>query len=356
MPLIVNRILSASEDVTRIESLYSTAIGIFHHDNDLISDLTTLKNFGLELVSYCHEYDVHPSIQANGFRGILEMGISLFKFGIKSFRYYDSDPPGVLLAESEFQDFKRVVRNFRLGVPYVKKMRSVSKKSHSVQLPADLMIDFLHDYMESDESREMIFTKAGNFDFGFTIAAVVTFDFAVKVLPKTPGLINKVRCLFSRKFRLQQTSIALKRLSVQTLREAVKDSWWMKTFLPWKVNGGQPIIKKEVFIPRQSRLRIYFDPISQEPKIMVKTNASSSSSSVENRDLIKCRLLSEGKGRKLLINVHGGGYVLGSMYNHEVYLRYFASQIPQLNVLSIEISLAPENKYPTQIQVSYFIF
>jgi hypothetical protein len=348
MPLIANRILSPSEDVSRIESLYETAVRIFHHDNDLVSDLTSLKNFGLELVSYYHEYDVHPSIQANGFRGVLDLGISLLEYGIYCFRYYDTDPPSVLLRERDFQDFKAVVHNFHHGIPYVRKMRSLTQKKGSLEMDSDLLVDFFHDYLTCDDSRKMIFTKSGNFDFGPTVAAILSASAYFRTLSKSPDWKTCFNGIVDRQFRLLATSIGYKRFSVSQLRENVdNESWLAKYFYPWMVNGVKPKIKRDLLIPRQQRLQIIFDPQNQEPKIIRIPGKIP-----QKEDVIKCRLLSEGQGRKVLINVHGGGYILGNLYCNDVYLRYWASKIPEINILSVEISLAPEKRYPSQIQVS----
>lgn len=348
MPLIVNRILSPLEDTHRVESLFETAVRIFNHDHDLISELTTLKHFALEIISYYHEYDVHPTIQANGFRGVLDLGISLFKYGIHCFRYYDTDPPSVLLNETDFQDFKKVVHNFNQGIPYVRKMRAITQSNDSSEMDSTVLIDFFHDYLTCDESRKMIFTKSGNFDFGPTVAGLLSASFYLIALTKAPDWRTTFSGIFARQFRLLETSIGYKKFSVSQLREqANSDSWVATTLYPWIVNGRKPRIRKDLFIPRQKKLQIIFDRVIQQPKIIRTTQESSEG------DVIKCRLLSEGQANKvLMINVHGGGYILGNLYSNEVYLRYWASKIPEINILSVEVSLAPEKRYPSQIQVS----
>ena len=54
--------------------------------------------------------------------------------------------------------------------------------------------------------------------------------------------------------------------------------------------------------------------------------------------------------KKLIINVHGGGFCLGTFETNDVYLRYWTRKTPGLGVVSIDISLAPEHKFPVAMQ------
>ncbi len=58
-----------------------------------------------------------------------------------------------------------------------------------------------------------------------------------------------------------------------------------------------------------------------------------------------------GHPRHTLLYFHGGGFVLGSIKSHDILARRIAKYC-DINVLSIEYSLAPEHKFPTQIKES----
>jgi acetyl esterase/lipase len=52
-----------------------------------------------------------------------------------------------------------------------------------------------------------------------------------------------------------------------------------------------------------------------------------------------------------MINYHGGGFVLGNRYSNDASLRYLIKKVPRMAVVSVEYTLAPAKKYPTQLQV-----
>ena len=55
-----------------------------------------------------------------------------------------------------------------------------------------------------------------------------------------------------------------------------------------------------------------------------------------------------GADQKYLVYFHGGGYVLGGIKSHDILCRRLARYV-KMNVISVAYSLAPEAKFPTQL-------
>jgi len=58
----------------------------------------------------------------------------------------------------------------------------------------------------------------------------------------------------------------------------------------------------------------------------------------------------------LILHFHGGGFISQSSRSHAVYLREWASCLPDSVILSIDYKLAPEHQYPEALQECFFAY
>ena len=107
---------------------------------------------------------------------------------------------------------------------------------------------------------------------------------------------------------------------------------------------------------------IEFDQIKMEPPVL-RIRSDDEVAKLDTK-YIRCKILYEpvepksadfnapksADPKTLIINVHGGGFCLGTCETNDVYLRYWARKTPGVGILSIDISLAPEHKFPVAIQ------
>ena len=65
----------------------------------------------------------------------------------------------------------------------------------------------------------------------------------------------------------------------------------------------------------------------------------------------------EQEERPVVIHVHGGGFVIGSADNHEIYTRAWAKDLPLGTAfISIDYSLGPDHMFPHQLQQCLDVF
>lgn len=72
-----------------------------------------------------------------------------------------------------------------------------------------------------------------------------------------------------------------------------------------------------------------------------------------NLNKIRCRLYqntSAPLNNKLIVHMHGGGYIVGSVESHDVYIQNWCSQLPGCSILSVDYSVSPEVKFPVALQ------
>lgn len=138
-------------------------------------------------------------------------------------------------------------------------------------------------------------------------------------------------------------------------------SGWEKIYLfrvlyPNAVNGNKPTIQKFMDIERSNIAVIECDTKNRtSPKIRMRGREERLNLT---KKFVKCKFFYEPVDPKdyrsdpkvLIINVHGGGFCLGSLEANDVFLRYWARKLPGVGVLSIDVSLAPEKEFPAAVQ------
>jgi len=340
MPVVVNRTSTREEEAARIDKYYEEGWDIFKGYPSILHCLQALQEYGHEMLNYVEEFDVVPGIQANGFRSILSMGIGLVSFGVKE----------VKKGSLDLDDFNGVLQNYKNAIPYIERMRKEAQERKSLDLSAGTAADFLVDYMFSLDVLKHFFTKTGCYDLGPVGSWGTEFLLGMRARSVAPSFLAYLRVFFDKGYRkdLIAKSFKIPRRTLTT--EDNNDSLGvkiMRSFIPWYVNGwGRPDVVTDIQVPRQKR-------------VVIKVDKDNTSSYIEDTretgfatDKITCRFIrkSQETPEVLMINIHGGGFMIGNRFSHDQSLRKWVCDIPKFAAISIEYSLSPKAKYPTALQ------
>jgi hypothetical protein len=120
-------------------------------------------------------------------------------------------------------------------------------------------------------------------------------------------------------------------------------------FMPWK---KFPSVNHEISVPCQTQWKIKVDTDNRDVKLVKKDPDLCQGKTV------KSFLLREEPQNpednkfkdKVLVYVHGGGFVTNSTGTCMNYLPSFCKKMPGLTIISVEVSLSPQVRFPTQIQ------
>lgn len=339
---VVNRKLTVDQNIQRIESSYCKCVETFKDYPDLLEYMRELADYGKEIASFAHEYDFSEDIQGNGYRSMIDSGLLLFKYGCTHYREGDED---------FIKDYISLVRNFRNGIKYVKRLREDTKENHQLESGLEILVDTFWEYASALKEREVNYSMVGTFAMGDLMSKILNFGFIFQSMSKTDSLASSIKCLYDHDHRRKVMVEASNKYVIENIKDRFNfyaNNVFSRSVYPWLVNGSKPKIAEDHYLKRQKRIQLILNPRTKVPEL-IRTDEPMSDT------VIYCRLLLEptesGKVETLLINVHGGGFSIGTVYSNEIYLRYMATRIPGMAVLSIDISLAPEAKFPTQIQV-----
>lgn len=67
---------------------------------------------------------------------------------------------------------------------------------------------------------------------------------------------------------------------------------------------------------------------------------------LKKKDNLKSKILDLDA---IIIHIHGGGFIATQSSTHQNYLRIYANSIPNSVIFSIDYRLAPQHRFPSQI-------
>lgn len=340
MPLITNLKYSIEDNERRIQSIYRDVCVVFKGDKELLQDVTRLRDFGLQLAQFAPEYDVSPESPGNGFHSCLDFGILFLKYGCS--KYHES--PYIL------DDFKRIVKNLVNAIPAVKQIREATKNSHDMDTDTKLMITLFKQWQGSWESIKHFYSCVGTFDLGNIASTALIGSMTYLIWNYSPSCISGIRILTDEDYRRHALATIVFKNSPRRFQNSGMFSQGLRIYcekiIPWWSMGSYPSVKIDIQVPRQQEFKICIDARKARSYILRNANLPETGS-------ILCRLLKDStiKNDILMINYHGGGFVLGNRYSNDASLRYLIKKVPRMAVVSVEYTLAPAKKYPTQLQV-----
>ena len=299
-----------------------------------------MKDYGLELAAIAPSYDYSIEVQGNGFRTLIEVGLQFMRHGSRELRSGN---------RSFLPEYMSVSDNISKVIPHVRKVQLACKDAGSLECsdPA-LTAQLFHDYVRSEENYKRLFNRTAAFDFGSMGSRIISLIFWQRAISRAPNLTSLVKCIFDRDFRDSQLLLYVRKStpsSINRIATSSLASLIVHNLYPWLMNGSFPRIRKNFQVKRQSQFLIQLD--DDFCPYLIQTS-NSSQKSVSN---LSCRLIrSEDECKTLMINVHGGAFAIGDMYTNDVFLRYWARKIPSMAVVSLEYTLLPHARFPTQLQ------
>ena len=162
---------------------------------------------------------------------------------------------------------------------------------------------------------------------------------------------NSLKCVWNKDYR----GAVLSNLAHNANIQFVKSFWslteysFIRDAFPNIMFGNcKTKIAKDLII--KSRQDKYVIPLSGE-RVKIKPQNENEL----NKSEIKCRLIinkidPSSNTTTILLHCHGGGFVSQSPNSHEVYLRDWSKQLPDIPIISIDYILSPEGKYPQALQ------
>lgn len=348
----MNRCRTVLENIYRIHhahneiSLLVQSLSDFDGRNSLLYQLQEMKDYGFELAIIAPSYDFSSEVQGNGFRTLIEIGIQFIAYGSRELKSGNT---------SFLSEYVKVADNFFRIIPFVKRVQKACKRSGSLECnDPSLTAQMFHVYIRAEENFKRLFSRTAAFDTGSWGSLVFNVIFWQRAISRAPNLTCLIKCLFDRDFRDSQLLLHARKstpASINRLARGFLPDLVLHHLYPWFINGWEPGIKWNFEIERQSEFLIQLDH-NLCPQLI------HSKSIGEEKKLLPCRLLQSTmeESKTLMINVHGGGLALGDKYTNDVFLRYWVRKIPSMAVLSLEYTLLPHARFPTQVQECLDVF
>lgn len=339
----------------RIESAEERAHFYFQSHPEILNDIKDLCRYGLEVISWAHEYD-YRGVPCNGYWTSVDIGIKLVEYGIDHYGGYDN-----------FIEFQDLLKVFKKGVRYIKRLRETTQASrfngrNRLQLSDNdscLMAESFADYMKSGEAIDHFLSK--NVGFFFPLPERMLFQLGHYFLPiiAARNLWSSLKCLFSSDARKLHIRKLFHNLTMDEIKhvDLATDTWLSKRYSPLAVNGIlHPTIAKTIFIPTQNNFILKCDPNEQTCDLIISDDEKESSEfSSEKIGEVRCRLLfDQNKNRppdgSLILQTHGGGFIIGTPDTHELYTRYWMNQMPGVAMIMVDIDVYPKSQFPVGLQ------
>lgn len=248
---IINVIRTPEENVRRIDEVFSSAMDVFGNNLVIVDAISKLRDFAHEMTSWLHEYDYSPTVQGNGFRSILEAGLKLIQFGVKT-----------TPKTKEFvKDFEKMTINFANGINYVIRLRSESNNNNgSLELSKQTLIDFFLDYIDADEQLEVLFTNCGMWELDLGTQKIYKAIYNWKAFRNSSNLSDSFKTLVNDDYRRKSLVKLSKTVDIHSLKSNLDifiSSKFINRYYPNSIHGRNvPEVQKTVVVPRQRRFVI----------------------------------------------------------------------------------------------------
>ena len=326
----------------------------------LIEETLDVIQAGKEVASFCHDYDPLPDYPHNGYRNLLLKLIQFLKYLLSLKR-----KPSKETLDTITQVMSSLKTN---GVLYLNRIREDNKKYgesfHEEKIAS--AIDFVQSLVQSETAFDLLFhplvqrfdfqfvgnflTTFAHYFIGFMAASNWFYSFASLVFS---GIRNKIVKSYYRFLPLSTT--------LKVLGEA--NGFWQAKFFPFIAFGSWmfpwkkfPSVNQAIEVPCQTQWVLQVDSDAKDVKLIHKEKDFYDGKTVKCfilREDVKQKQSSQHENpleNKVMIYVHGGGFVTNSTGTCLSYLPSFCRKMPGLTIISVEVSLSPKVRFPTQVQ------
>ena len=343
----------------KLSTLSSTFSKKYSNHPDLVKDAQDLIKYCSDLASVFHEYDMLPETPANGYRTLVKK-FTMFLQHVCCLENPD---------DTTVNKITTIISRVRSNLHLVDTMRS-NEKILGLSYHEDKWDNLLDMHLSlCDEQlirRRIVFDPLIQF-FGLDKMAtfIVSFVYCLLAFLTTDSWAESIKSLVSEHFRMEVVrkyfsscdfGKALKLTQLSTgfimckLNPFLAYGSWMR---PWK---PFPSVNKKINVPSQKKWVINCDV---DKKTVDLVRGCDTDNETQGKP-ITCHILRENPTdnhsvhksfkNKVLVYAHGGAFHAGSTGTTMAFMPSFCRKMPGLTILSIDYSLAPENKFPTPVQ------
>lgn len=316
----------------------------YSHVLQTVLDLVDLCK---EIVHNSHKFD-YQRIPFNGFRSMVHKFTQLLAYMVNS----------PICGTGPLVDIMTELRSHSDTIRQV-----LHSPVHEVPpLEIDRMVDAMHQFSTDERLMSLIFNEVTLFfDIGRLGRFLTRFSFWFIAFVVSDSWISSLWCMLSPSARLRTVREYYRTCPLPKLVHLLSysQSIWQESIAPFFAYGFGPSVKKFIRVPRQTEWRVRLDIAKQD--VILTRNIGRSGPSAP---AINCCVLRQNipKGRVnefdnvVLIYVMGGGFLSNSIRSTNSFLPALCKKMPGLTIVSVGISLAPEHKFPTQIQETLDVY
>ena len=333
----------------------------FKGEHVLIETTLSVVEAAKEIASFSHEHDPLPEYVQNGFRNILLKFIQFMRF-LVDLKTVDNKTIEKLV------EVMSGIKNHCLI--WLDRIREDELK-HGSSFHGDKMstsIEMMGSFLKSERAIDLLFDPlVMQFEYKRLGNFLIPFSYFFIAWVAAPNLLYSLLAIVFSSIRLRLTKDYFKNARVDRVLAALDYSlgfWPTKCFpflcfgnwlFPWK-----KLISTDnfIYVKCQTEWKLKVDADEKDVKLM-KNTSTATTATTENAKTVKCFVLREDVKDeanrfqdKVCVYVHGGGYVTNNTATAMSFLPSLCRKMPGLTILSIEVSLSPRVRFPTQIQES----
>lgn len=338
--------LHLTETVAEIDLLYHKVCVVYSGHFDVLEAILDLVNLAKEIIGVSHKYDFR-GIPANGFRSVV------YKF-VQLLRYMSKAPT------SRMHGIMDIVTEMRTHAASIRQVLH-TPVSEVPPLEIDRMADAVHYFATEKRIMDIIFNGVTlRFDIQRLGNFLTSFAFWFMSFVLSGSWFASLWCLFSGAARKRTVQDFCRSCPLNKLVHLLSysRSIWPEYVLPFLAFRFSPTVRKCFQVPRQGIWKVHLDVVSKDVKLIRNEGADNDGSS------IRCGLMRQNVSGEeynkfdgvVLVYVHGGGFISNSVASCKSFLPRFCKKMPGLTIVTVGLSLAPQRRFPHQIQETLDVY
>jgi len=352
-PTTKTRCQEASEEMSSIlDSLYEEFSQKYSSRSELISDTGAIMSMCKDILRECPRYEWND-IPASGFRSCVNKWRQLV--------IYSLGPK--IKKEKQVQDLTDIVKVLKDLLPRVSEHlnENLEEKLEPCDRNTKRCLDLMKFMTSESEVIEAMFNDVAlEFDHKLVGNILINFSMLFTAAVVSDGVISSSHTILSRKQRLKVIKEFYRTAEYDKIMDVLS---YNNTFLyarlyPFLAFGTISSMKRVIRVPRINNWSLKLDSVDRKIDVVYNETIIPRQTK-RNSTTIGCfinRVKASSKDPvnflgKVLIYVHGGGFLVNDMRTTNNFLPRFAVRMPGLTIISVDISLAqdPTGKYPTPI-------
>lgn len=306
----------------------------------LVEDVGRIITACREVLKECHRFDYSPDIPANGFRSLVIKWNQLLSFSLNKMR------------EDQLGEFENIISILLRLIPYVKSQLAHSFDDRMIPNERNVRdcLDFIKTVIE-DKTMDTIFNSITlHFDNGIVWSFLMPFLFIFISGYISEGYVDYAKSLILPSFRTSLLRNFYQIVPYEKFLDlcSASTSFFVTRIIPWITFGPYvPSFKETIKIPTQDLWSLEFDSVSRTIQVKYRSGTR-----IRSKNLIECNVYREAGtsllSDKIMVYVHGGGFLAGDHHMLNNFLPRFARRMPGLTIVALDYTLSrtSEGKFP----------